>query len=121
MDIGPETVLHLPAVHALTGADCTSKISTKSAIMRLSTLFPFALSDFGDPAKHLTQDVINKVEHLLVRSISKNNTDRTFIDLRMRAYNNYSKKDFDLAKFPCSSGSDSIFWQKNGTYHFYIC
>ena len=104
-DIGEDIVKHLSAVHALTGADCTSKIGTKTAMMELSPLFRFALSGFGDPNVELTQEVIIKVENLLVKSISKKDTEKTFLDLHLKAYNNYSKKDFDLARFPCSSGS----------------
>ena len=45
-DIGEDIIRHLPAAHALTGADTTSKVGTKLAMMSQRNIFHF-LNGFG--------------------------------------------------------------------------
>jgi len=93
----------LPAIHALSGCDSTSKIGTKKSALktaqalRCEQVLSFAKAPIMD-------GMIRSAEKYLVACISSDNTVGTFDKLR---YNIYHKKTFqlDLEKLPCTSAS----------------
>ena len=94
-----DIIVILPAVHALTGCDTTSKTGTKAAALKTANACGYErLCFFG---KHeLTNEMIYNAEESLLRCISN----ESFDDLR---YDVYHKKlqELDLEKFPATSGA----------------
>ena len=92
----------LPAGHAFTGCETTSKIGTNAAALKTANACGYEhLCLFG---KHeLTNEMIYNDEQFLLRCISNEKLD-LFDDLR---YDVYHKKlqEFDLEKFPATSGA----------------
>ena len=92
----------LPAVHALTGCDTTSKIGTKAAALK--TVNSCGYEHLCFLGKHeLTNEIIYNAEQFFLRCISNEKLD-SFDDLR---YDVYHKKlqEFDLEKLPATSGA----------------
>ena len=93
----------LPAVHALTGCDSTSKIATKLTALKI------ACSKKG----HLMTNFINKpfsdvtaiyAEQFLVNCLKPKCREISFDELRYAIYHNKTT-NLDLKKFPCTSES----------------
>ncbi|XP_057301782.1 uncharacterized protein LOC130636171 isoform X2 [Hydractinia symbiolongicarpus] len=92
--IAPEVIDILPAVHALTGCDTTSKIGTKTAALKVASGSCFGeLSFFG--VSTLNEELVDLAQHFMVHCISK---DKDVI---------YYKKSqlLDLEKLPPTSSS----------------
>ena len=115
--VGRDIVKHLPAIHALSGADTTSKICSKQKILNVQHLYNSLLTGFG--TSQLTEEMLLSVEALLVHSMHKYHTasddssarsmpalssPKTFDELRVISYNDY-KKSLDLEKMPSSSAA----------------
>ena len=99
--LGDELTRCLPALHALTGCDTTSKISTKLAA--LNTLRkPEILSliqNFDCP--QITESTIQMAETFLVKCIKPSPDLLTFEDLRLAVFDsNVLKMDFE--RTPCT-------------------
>ena len=60
--LGADVVDHLPAAHALSGCDTTSKVGTKAAIMKMHNKFDIVLKKFGEG--ELTEGMVNTIERL---------------------------------------------------------
>ena len=67
-DIGEDIIRHLPAAHALTGADTTSKVGTKLAMMSQRNMFHF-LNGFG--MSPLSEEMLLGAEGFLIACIDK--------------------------------------------------
>ena len=99
--LGAELVQHLPAIHALTGADTTSKVGTKKGILKQSALFNEHLNGFG--TSPLTETMILSCEKLLTKSkMAQISQAESFDDLRLQSKNTHAKS-LDFTKTPCSS------------------
>ena len=93
-------IRNLPATHAITGADTTSKIGTKDYMMTHKQKFSL-LNGFG--IAELSEEMIKSAESFLINCIDKSRSkSRTFDDLRVVCFNDYGK-ELDLNKLPCSS------------------
>ena len=93
----------LPAVHALTGCDTTSKISTKKAVLK--TVFKGhcnKLSNFGKSP--ITEEMTVSAEAFLVSCLTKQEGVDNFNLLRYMKYQQ-NVHQLDLAKLPCTSES----------------
>ena len=92
----------LPAIHALTGCDTTSKIATKSAA--LNTVQKLGNSslvlDFNSP--QLTESSIQMAETFLVKCLKPATDLQTFDDLRLAAFNRNALK-LDFERTACTS------------------
>ena len=103
-DIGLDVIKYLPAAHALTGADTTSKVGTKHSLMSKTDKFEL-LEGFG--MSELTEEMFQRVEEFLVKCISNSKSTivcKNFDELRITAYNTYSN-GLDLQKMPCTSAA----------------
>ena len=94
--LGDELTQCLPALHALTGCDTTSKISTKLAALNTvrkpdnSSL----ILNFNCP--QLTESAIQMAERFLVKCLKPSTDMETFDDLRIAAFDsNVLKMDFE--------------------------
>ncbi len=100
--LGDKLTKCLPALHALTGCDTTSKIATKYAALNTvrkpgnSTL----LLNFNSP--QLTECSIQMAETFLVKCLKSTTDLETFNDLRLDAFNNNALK-MDLERTACTS------------------
>ena len=102
-DIDSDVVDVLPAVHALTGCDTTSKIGTKAAALKtafacgIELLHSFGKTDISD-------EMIANAEKFLLNCITSNCKFNYFDELR---YHIYHTKTFqlDLEKLPPTSSS----------------
>ena len=95
-----DTVLveSLPAVHALSGCDTTSKVGPKLACLH-KPLNLELLRDFGvDP---LTDDMISRSEMFLLQSLAKSRHVTTFDQYRYEQYHDVGQLDFN--KLVCCS------------------
>ena len=92
----------LPAIHALTGCDTTSKVGMKLAFMK-KPLDLSLLEDFGVSAVHLTNDVIEKAERFLVSVCKPKSVANNFDELRYEQY--HSVKNLDFWKLACTSAA----------------
>ena len=85
----------LPAVHALTGCDTTSKIATKSAT--LNTVQKLGNSiDFISP--QVAESSIQMVETFLVRCLKLAADLQTFDDLHLAAFNSNTRPEVVISK-----------------------
>ena len=93
----------LPAVHALSGCDTTSKIGTKKSAFQTAEKSgeEYRKSIAKSP---VTDDVISSAEKFLVDCLSNDKKVQTFDEVR---YQTYHKKSFqvDFEKLPCTSSS----------------
>jgi hypothetical protein len=93
----------LPAVHALTGCDTTSKVGTKLSALQTAEKYGYELlSSFG--TSDITDEMIKNAEKFLVRCIDHNSHVDTFDDLRNQIYHRHSFK-LDLERLPPTSSS----------------
>jgi len=94
--LGNDLINCLPAVHALTGCDTTSKIATKSAALNVVQK-PESSSlvlDFNSP--QLTESSIQMAETFLIKCLKPTTDLETFDDLRLAVFNrNALKLDFE--------------------------
>ena len=99
--LGDDLTKCLPALHALTGCDTTSKISTKLAALNVVrkednlTL----IKDFDCP--QLSESSIQMAETFLVKCLKKTDLE-TFADLRFHAFASSALK-MDFERAPCTS------------------
>ena len=92
----------LPAIHALTGCDTTSKVGTKKKAIKKGNKNAYnLLCYFGK--NEISESMIADAEKFLVQCITSDDTDN-FDDLR---FNVYHKKhlQFDTERFPPTSAS----------------
>ena len=85
--LGDELTRCLPALHALTGCDTTSKVSTKLAALK-AIRNPGSSSlilDFDNP--QLTESAVLMAETFLVKCLKPSTDLETFDDLRLAAFN----------------------------------
>ena len=97
-DIDSDVVDVLPAVHALTGCDATSKIGTKAAfVCGIELLHSFGKTEISD-------EMIANAEKFLLNCITSNCKFNYLYELR---YHIYHTKTFqlDLEKLPPTSSS----------------
>ena len=92
----------LPALHALTGCDTTSKICSKNAALKIAdTDFIENLVAFGKTDINI--DMVIMAEKFLVKCIDSKANSESFDDLRMEYYHHH--KNFNLEKIPPTSTS----------------
>ena len=92
----------LPALHALTGCDTTSKICSKNAALKTAeTGIIENLVTFGKTA--INVDMIVAAEKFLVKCIDGKTNSQSFDELRMEYYHRENK--FYLEKIPPTSAS----------------
>ncbi|KAJ4939550.1 hypothetical protein JOQ06_028998, partial [Pogonophryne albipinna] len=100
--LGDELTKCLPALHALTGCDTTSKISTKLAALNAvrkpenSSL----ILNFDSP--QLTENAIQLPETFLVKCLKPSTDLKTFDDLRLAAFDSNALK-MDFERTTCTS------------------
>ena len=96
-----ELVRILPAVHALTGCDMKSKISTKKRGFKTAKSEMFR-DRFGED--QMSGDLMRAAEYFLVRCLATSESAEvsSFDALRHSVFHNRKKK-IDLDTFPCSS------------------
>ena len=105
---------HLPGillpVHALTGGDFTSKISTKTNAIKVAcTEKGYFLNSFAN--HNLSKEVLSNAELFLIHCIKGNTVYRTFNPLRNSVYHRKCNK-LGLGKFPCTSGTLELHIQR---------
>ena len=105
---------HLPGillpVHALTGGDFTSKISTKTNAIKVAcTEKGYFLNSFAN--HNLSKEVLSNAELFLIHCIKGNTDYRTFNQLRHSVYHRKCNK-LGLGKFPCTSGTLELHIQR---------
>ena len=93
----------LPAVHALTGCDTTSKVGTKAAALKTAAKYGFELLHLFGKAE-LTDEMIINADKFLLRCISSNEKLNNFDELRHEIYHKKQLK-FDVEKIPPTSNS----------------
>ena len=99
---GKNLVDILPAVHALTGCDSTSKFGTKSKAMQVALKNGYdLLHRFG--REELSEEMIGDAERFLLMCASKHDVS-TFDDLRYVVYHE-KYQEFSIEKFPPTSAS----------------
>ena len=100
--LGNDLIKCLPAVHALTGCDTTSKIATKyAALNTIQKPGNFSLLlDFNSP--RLTESIIQMAEAFLVKCLKPKTDLETFDDLRVTAFSSKALK-MDFEKTACTS------------------
>jgi len=92
----------LPAVHALTGCDTTSKIATKYAALNTvnkTENLPLLL-DLNSPRP--TESIIQMAEAFLVKCLKPKTDQETFDELRVAAFSSNALK-LDFKKTDCTS------------------
>ena len=100
--LGAELSKCLPALHALTGCDTTSKISTKLAAVNAvrKQENSILISHFSSP--QLTESMIQMAETFLVKCLKPSTKLETFDELRLSEFEN-NALNMDLEKAPCTS------------------
>ena len=88
-------------LHALSGADCLSKIGTKSKALKAGEQYYELLSRFGHG--ELTEKMIADAERFLLKCVTKHEVD-TFDELRYVVYHEKYLK-FNVERFPPTSDS----------------
>ena len=102
--ISPDVIKVLPAIHALSGCDSTSKVGgTKKAVLKTILQYDCnKLIAFGKSP--LTDEMIAHAELFLLRCLSKKEDIGTFDALRSMIYHTNSQQ-LNLEKLPCTSNS----------------
>ena len=98
----------LPAIHALSGCDTTSKVGTKQQAYKAALKPEYAgLNLFG--IAPLDKKMYELAEHFLLECVtrSENRKEDTFDELRYTTYHSLNHK-LDLQKFPCTSSTIKI-------------
>ena len=98
--LNPVLISCLPAIHALTGCDTTSKVGTKAAIMKKSVDLELIRS-FGKT--DLSISVLENAEQFLLQMIGKGDF-RTFDRLRYHQYYD-AEKNLTLMNIVCCSST----------------
>ena len=100
--LGDELTKCLPALHALTGCDTTSKISTKLAALNAVCKPGNAslIQEFDCP--QLTESAILMAETFLVKSLKPSTDLETFGDLRLAAFDR-NALNMDFERTTCTS------------------
>ena len=102
LTLGDELIKCLPALHALTGCDTTSKIATKLAALnaiRIPVNLPL-LANFN--CSQLTDNEIKLAEIFLVKCLKPSTYFETFDELRIDTFDNNAMK-LDFEKTACTS------------------
>jgi len=100
--LGDKLTRCLPALHALTGCDTTSKISTKLAVLKATRNNLSLIHNFD--SSELTESMIQMAETFLVRCLKPTTDLETFDDLRLAAFNSNALK-MDFERTPCTSAN----------------
>ena len=101
--LGDELTRCLPALHALTGCDTTSKVSTKLAALKaLRKPEGSFILNFDSP--QLIESVVLMTETFLVKCLKPSTDLETFDDLRLAAFNSNALK-MDFEKTACTSAN----------------
>ena len=93
----------MPALHAFTGCDTTSKIGTKKKALDLvldNISYSNALSTLGN-AHEFNSYQFKKLEHLYLQLLGKNG--ETADDARRMIFNHSCGIDLNLGNVPCTS------------------
>ena len=97
----PDLINVLIPLHALSGADCLSKVGTKSGALKAGEQNYELLSGFGQ--EELSEEMISNAEKFLLKCVTKHEVN-TFDELRYVVYHEkYSQ--FDIERFPPTSDS----------------
>ena len=107
-----ELIKCLPALHALTGCDTTSKIATKLAALnaiRIPRNLPL-LANFNCP--QLTDNAIQLAENFLVKCLKPTTHLETFDELRIDTFDNNALK-LDFEKTACTSTNIRLHIQRS--------
>lgn len=100
--LGDEVTRCLPALHALTGCDTTSKVSTKAAALKAISKPEQSSLILNFDHLPLTDDAVRMAELFLVKCLKPSTDLETFNDLRVDAFNSNALK-LDFEKTPCTS------------------
>ena len=93
----------LPAVHALTGCDTTSKVGSKLSALQAATRCGYELLfSFGN--SEISNEMILSAERFLVNCTARKSEMKTFDDLRNQTYHQKSFQ-LNLEKLPATSSS----------------
>ncbi len=92
----------LPALHALTGCDTTSKVSTKSAALKAICSQENSSMILNFECSPLTEDTIQMAETFLVKCLKPSTDKTTFDDLRLATFSSNALK-LDFEKTPCTA------------------
>ena len=92
----------LPALHALTGCDSTSKVSTKLSALNIIREQENRSMILGFDGPHLTDDAIEMAESFLVQCLKPSTYLKTFHELRVAAFDNNALK-IDFERTACTS------------------
>ena len=96
----------LPAVHALTGCDITSKVGTKSAAFQAAMKCGYELL-YSNRKSEISNQMILLAEKFLVGRISKSSERNNFDDIRLETYHQ-KLFQLNLEKLPPTSSSIHI-------------
>lgn len=100
--LGDEVTRCLPALHALTGCDTTSKVSTKAAAVKAITKPERSSLILNFDNKPLTNDAVQMAEMFLVKCLKPSTELESFNELRVDALSSNAMK-MDFEKTPCTS------------------
>ena len=100
--LGNELVMCLPALHALTGCDTTSKISTKLAAMKAIRNPENASMVLHFNSSPLTEGTLQLAETFLAKCLKPSTDNTMFDDLRLAEFSSSALK-MDFEKTPCTS------------------
>ena len=99
--LGEEFTKCLPALHALTRCDTTSKVSTKLAALKAIQKPENSLLIVNFDCPQLTEHVVQMAETFLVRCLTDH---ETFDEMHLAAFNSNALK-MDFEKTPCTSAN----------------
>ena len=99
--LGPQLCSVLPAVHAITGADYTSKFSNKKAGLNCNPI-EYLTSFATSPDDCAMPNSMNKAEEYLVQLWKRGSSCKTMDHLRLWLYH-HSKTGFALSELPPTS------------------
>ena len=91
-----------PALHALTGCDSTSKVSTKLSALNIIRKQENRSMILNFDSPHLTDDAIQMAESFLVKCLKPSTNLETFDELRLAEFDNSALK-IDFEKTACTS------------------
>ncbi|KAI4833001.1 hypothetical protein KUCAC02_015935 [Chaenocephalus aceratus] len=100
--LGDELTKCLPALHALTGCDTTSKISTKLAALNAVRIPENSSLILNFDSPQLTENAIQLAETFLVKCLKPSTDLKTFDDLRHAAFDSNALK-MDFERTTCTS------------------
>lgn len=103
-ELGVELTKCLPALHALTGCDTTSKVSTKLAALNAVRKLGNSVLILNFDSLPLTESAIQMAETFLVKCLKPSTDMQTFDELRVAAFDSSALK-MDFEKTPCTSAN----------------